>query len=197
MDINTLISSITENVLKQLNTPVSKRCFMVLAERDPLLCETICRLSGEKIDIFYLTEDTKDRTICRYILPFLSCSDMADLAAGRAHSPNTANALNLLLQGKKIEVIEFEHKKYSESAAGPLYSLYESYLKTLAGFGLKEFQQKVPEVVRFWQTLVTEKVVDNVQQQGGSTLMVLGAAKITPLAAEAAKDLNITIQKCL
>lgn len=196
-DVNDLVRTITQAVVKQLQAKTDKECLMVLAEREELPADKLQDLIGDKIDIFYFGEAAHDRTVCRYILPHLSCSDMADLAAGRAYGPYMSEVLNLLLRGIEVETLQFGYKAYSETAPGPLYTLYESHLKTLAGYGLKAFQPKQPDSVRFWQTLVTEKVVNEAQQQGASVLMVPVAAQITPLAAETAKDLRLTIQNCL
>lgn len=197
MDVNELVRTIAEQVLKQIQGQDNTDCILVLAEKNDLLAEKLRECLGAETDIFYCGEDTNGRTVCRYILPFLSCNDMADLAAGRAHGPYMVEVLNLLLRGAEVETLEFGYKAYSETAPGPLYTLYESYTETLAGFGLKPFQQKLPDHVRFWQTLVTEKVIIDAQQQGASVLHVPVAAQITPLAAETAKNLMVNIQKCL
>jgi hypothetical protein len=197
MDVNELVRTIAAEVLKQMQGQVRKDCVMVLAERDSLSPDRLRECLGGDTDIFYHGEDTHGRSVCRYILPSLSCSDMADLAAGRANGPYITAVLDLLLHGTEVEVLEFGYRAYSETAPGPLYRLYESYMQTLAGFGLKPFQQKRPEFVRFWQTLVTEKVIIDAEQQGVPAVQVPVAAQITPLALETAKNLKINIQKCL
>lgn len=197
MDVNELVRTIAQEVLKQLEGQEVKDCIMVLAGRDTLLADKLHERLGGENDIFFFGEDTHGRTVCRYILPFLSCNDMADLAVGRASGPYITEVLNLLLHGTEVETLEYGYKAYSETAPGPLYMLYESYMETLAGFGLKPFQPRRPDSVRFWETLVTEAVVCDAQQQGTSVLMVPVAAQITPLAAETAQNLRINIQKCL
>ncbi|WP_217909466.1 hypothetical protein [Desulfosediminicola flagellatus] len=197
MDVNELVRTITQEVLKQMQAGSTKDCIMVLAEKNDILANSLHDCLGDEIEICYFGEKIPNTTICRYILPYLTCTDMADLAAGRAHGPYMTEVLNLLLKGTEIETLEFEYTEYSETAPGPLFTLYESYLTTLAGFGLKPFQPKRPDYIRLWQTLVTEKVVNEAQQQGASLLQVPVAAQITPLAAETAKNLKITIQKSL
>lgn len=197
MDVNELIRTIAEEVLKQMQGQANTDCIMVLAERESLLADKLAQLLREGADIVYFGEETNNKAICQYILPFLSCNDMADLAVGRAHGPYMTEVLNLLLHGIEVETLAFGHKAYSETAPGPLYTLYESYRETLAGFGLKGFQPRRPDSVRFWQTLVTEKVVIDAQQQGASVLLVPVVAQITPLAADTAKNLKVNIQKCL
>lgn len=197
MDVNELVRTITREVLQQMHGQKKNDCIMVMAERSPLLAGQINEKLGCESELFFWGEDTQDQSVCRYILPFLPCGDMADLAAGRAGGPYMTEVLQLLLRGTEVEVMEFGHRAYSETAPGPLYALYESYVETLAGFGLKPFQPKRPDSVRHWQLLVTEKVVNEAGEQHASTLMVPVKAQITPLAAEAARNLNIQIQKCL
>lgn len=197
MDVDELVQTIAQEVIKQLQSTNRKECLMVMAERDESMTAKISALVGDQKDIFYCEEDICHQTICRYILPFLSCSDMADLATGKAQGLYLTEVLNLLLQGSEVEILEFEYKAYSETAPGPLYSLYESHQETLAGFGLKPFQPKQPDAIRFRDTLVTDQVVNETQQQGASVLMVPLAAQITPLAAETARNLRVNIQKCL
>lgn len=134
---------------------------------------------------------------CRYILPFLSCNDMADLAQGKASGIFMSEVLRLLLAGKEVEVMEFEYRSYSETAPVALYGLYQSYEKTLAAYGLKECGRKQPDAVRFREDLLTAADVNKARENGALTLMIPLSAKVTPLAAEAARNLNINILKGL
>lgn len=197
VDVNELVQSIAAEVLKQLQGGENKDCVMVLAERDCTLAAKVQKKLGDDVELFFFGEDTVNRNVCRYIIPSLCVCEMSDLAIGKAQGAIMTEALRLLLLGKTIETFEFGHHAYSETAPGPLYSLYESYVEALAGFGLKKFQPKTPEVIRFREGLVTEKVVNDTAQQGALTLMVPAAAQVTPLAVEAAQNLNINIQKCL
>lgn len=197
MDVNELVRTITREVLKQLQDREHTKCCMVLAERDQQVVEKLQEgLEGET-DIFFWGEDTNGQTVCRYILPLLSCSDMADLATGKAHGKYTAEVLSLLLHGTEVEVLEFEYRAYSETAPGPLFRLYESHEESLCSFGLKPFQPKRPDTIRLHTNLVTEKVVNEAKEQEASVLMVPVTAQITPLAAETARSLTVNIQKCL
>ncbi|WP_291325601.1 hypothetical protein [Desulfovibrio sp. UCD-KL4C] len=197
MDMNELVRSITEEVLKQLRKDEKKDCVMVLAERDKSLSEKIHDCLADDFELIFFGEDTQNKKICRYIIPSMCCSTMADLALGRCSGPIMSEVLRLLLNGVDVEVLKFGYRDFSETAAAPLFNLYEGYRETLAGFGLKEFQPKMPDTIRFRDTLVTEKAVTNAHEQKASILMVPVTAQITPLAAEVAQDLNINIQKCL
>ncbi|CCO23638.1 hypothetical protein [Maridesulfovibrio hydrothermalis] len=197
VDVNELVRSIASEVLKQLQGVEQKDCVMVLAERDCSTAAMVQQKLGDDVELVFFGEDTLNRNFCRYIIPSLCVCEMSDLAIGKAQGPIMTEVLRLLLLGKTIETFKFGHHAYSETAPGSLYSLYESYVETLAGFGLKKFQPEAPEVIRFREELVTEKVVNDIAQQGASTLMVPVAAQVTPLAVETAQNLNINIQKCL
>jgi ethanolamine utilization protein len=197
MEIDELVRTITANVLKQMQHSTTIEYCMVLSRRNPLITERIQQLTGKDIGIYYFGEEQQNQTICRYILPSLSCNNMADLAAGRAQGLYVKEVLSLLLQGTEVEVLDFDYKNFSETAPGPLYRLYESYLDTLKSFGLVSFREIKPEFFRCWKELVTEQVVNETEQKGASTLVVSRTSNITPLALETAKTLNITIQKSL
>ena len=197
MDVTELVRTVVQEVLKHLQGEAEKKGVMILAERDIFLSAKIHECLGDEVELCYFGDETQGRTFCRYILPELSCADMADLATGRASGPVMAEVQRLLLLGVEVEGLRFGYKAYSETAPAALYRLYESYEKTLAGFGLKTFQPEQAAVVRLREILVTEKMIFDVQKQGASTLMVLVTARITPLAVETAQDLNINIQKCL
>lgn len=198
MDVDALIRSIAEEVMKQLQQQqVQKPCVMVLANRELSLVSKVESCLEEAADLYFLGEDMGDRTPCRYILPSLCPGGMADLARGSASTKTLAEVLRVLLLGKEVEVLEFEYRKYGETAPGPLLSMYESYEKTLAGFGLREFSFKRPDTTRVRESLVTEKIVEQAADSGASTLAVPTDALITPLAAEAAKNLSVNILKQL
>jgi len=197
MEIDDLVRTITANVVQQMQAKPKKECCMVLSRRTPLLTQQVQLLVGDSIEIMFLGEELKGQTICRHILPTLSCIHMADLAIGRAEGMYVKEVLSLLLQGREVEVLEFDYKAFSDTASGPLYRLYESYKDKLQSFGLVSFRKKQPESIRYWKELVTEQTITKTEQRGASTLVVSHTCNVTPLAQETAKLLNITIQKSL
>lgn len=197
MEIDDLVRTITAKVLKQMQISATRECCMVLSRRTPLLTDRIQQIVGDSLEIAYLGEEREDQTICRYILPSLSCNHMADLAIGRAEGMYVKEVMSLLLQGTEVEVLDFDYKDFSETASGPLYRLYESYQEKLESFGLVSFRQMKPESIRYWKELVTEKTITDTEQRGASMLVVSRTSNVTPLAQETAKELNITIQKSL
>ncbi|WP_136799089.1 hypothetical protein [Desulfosediminicola ganghwensis] len=197
VDVNELVRTIAQEVIRQLQGQQKKKCIMVLTDKNDVSADTLHDLVGTDSELLYIGDSSVNREIDRYILPYLSCSDMADLANGRADGAPMTEVLKLLLAGTAIEAVDYEHRRYSETAPGPLFLLYEKYMETLSGYGLKPFKHKQPEYIRCWEPLITEQVVANTKQQGASLLQTLTSAQVTPLAAEAAKDLNIIINKCL
>lgn len=197
MDLNELVRTITQEVLKQINKDkeAEKECVMVLDNRDSNLVVTVEEQLGENIEVLFLDDETGGRKPARYVLPNVSCTMMADLAAGKAAGYAAQETLRLLLSGEEVLALDFEYKSYADTAPGPLFSLYENYEKTLESYGLKKFVKKQPDTVRLRKDLVTENDVIQAQESGASVLWVPSKANITALALECAKNLNVDILK--
>lgn len=196
VDVSDLVRTVVREVLAQMRGDNPRQaCVLVLAGRDGALAQRIRQSLGEDADLLFAGEDAAGRTPDRTVLPLLSCRDMAELAGGGASGQIPSEVLRLLLLGREVEVLEFEYKAYAETAPGPLYALYEAQERTLASYGLKAFRAKRPETVRFRDGLVTAKDVERAKAQGAATLLVSESARITPLAAETADGLNISIRK--
>ena len=194
MDREALVREITRNVLERLRGESGRSRVLILAERDESLAATVRERLGEDAEIVFFGE-ASDRAPDRCILPRLCCSDMADLALGRASGPCRVEALRLLLSGVKVEVLEFGHRAFADTAPAALYALYELYEKTLASYGLTELKPKRPDAVRLRETLVTEKDVLRARENGASKLLFPAGAQVTPLAADTARDLGIVLER--
>jgi len=197
VDVNELARTIAGEVLKQLNGAKEKPCVMILCARDGQVAAKVRAQLEEEADFLFFAEPAAGRTPQRYILPHLCCATMADLALGRASGSLMTEVLRLLLSGVTVEVLEFGYRAYAETAPGPLYSLYESYEKTLAGYGMREFRRRQPDTVRVREGLVTEATVNAALEKGAAVLQVPAGAVVTPLAAEIAGRGHLAIQKCL
>lgn len=196
MDLNALASRIARELLEHLrHSEDTSPCVLVLAQRDETLAAKVAALIGEGVRIQFSGEDCGKQRPCRHILPRLDCAAMADLAVGRASDDHSREVLRLLLSGIAVEALEFEYKTYAETAPGPLYALYASYEKTLAGYGLTEFKCTLPRSARLQDTLVTAHTITEADKAGLSTLVIAPGALVTPAAADAAKELNIIIEK--
>ncbi len=76
---------------------------------------------------------------------------------------------------------------------GPLYALYHGHEKTLATYGLRLCLPKPPEMAVLRRSLVTAQDVRTAGERGARALRVPASAKVTPLAAETADNLHISI----
>ncbi len=201
MDVAELVRTVVLEVLERIDGRGKNACVLVLAARDAALAERLAPLvapfCGEDTDILFAGEDCEGRTPQKYILPVLSCSDMADLAMGGASSPCMAETLALLLRGVEVEVLDFAYRAYAESAPGPLYDLYAAYEKKLASYGLREFRAKRPDTARLRESLITAGMGEQAGADGVRTLVVPTAANVTPLAADTAEALHMSILKQL
>ncbi|WP_419781115.1 hypothetical protein [Maridesulfovibrio sp.] len=197
IDINELVQSIATEVLKQLQPDSQKSCVLVIAERDCLVADKVRSMVGDEYEYYFFGEENPCTEFCRYIVPSLCVCEMSDLAVGKAHGRIMTEVLRQLLLGHKVEVLAFGYEDYSQTAPGPLYALYQKHEETLKGFGLNRFQPKAPESLKFRESLITEKVVSDAAGKGAKELVVLPAARVTPLAEEAARELNINISKTL
>ena len=201
MEMAELISTVVKEVLERMEARKALPCVFVLAKRDAALEEKVRPLVEpyfpEGVDLVFFGEELGGRTPAKQILPSLCCSSMADLAAGRAGSRTLETVLSLLLQGVTVEVLDFCYRSYSDTAPGALYDLYVGYEKKLASYGLKEFKKKVPESVRIREKLITAVMVEQASSEGHRTMVVPAGATVTPLAAETADALKMSILKQL
>ncbi len=187
MDIEALVRAVAAEVARQLQTPRVR--VLILGGRDEVVAaETARRLGGE-----ILFRGEAEGPFDHYVLPRLTCSDMADLAAGRAAGEIMAEALGLLLRGVPVQVLAFEWREHAATAPEALLRLYEGYERQLAAYGLTLLETERPQTLRTRATVVTEAVVREASEAGARTLQVPARAIVTPLAAETARTLNVTI----
>lgn len=203
MDFEALVRAITERVLTELRaerlslqTGYEKPRVLVLAAREAALEAKIRERLGDGYSLVFRGEYAEPKAE-RYIVPRLCCPDMAALAAGQVTGPLTREILNLLLAGRKVEVMDFEYASHAATAPGPLYKLYEGHAKILASYGLVPFEEKGPESVTLRATLITESDVRQAAGRGAGGIVLEAGAIVTPLAADAAKELGIKILKSL
>lgn len=204
MDFEALVRAISERVLAELKARGAAApagpLVLVLAEREMGLESRVKKLVGQEAHIIFSGEGGGERigaAAKRYILPFLTAPAMAALALGQAHCPRMHETLKLLLAGRKVEVLDFEYQAFAHSAPARLFDLYENYAKSLAAYGLVKFEEPAPEALRLREALVTADGVYKAAAAGARSLLVPATAKITPLAADAARELGLDIIKSL
>ena len=169
----------------------------VLAPRTQGLEARLPQALGAGYQYFFQGEVQAANTVQRYVLPLLSCTSLAALATGQASTAQDAAVLALLLGGKVVEVLEFEHHGFRATAPAALYGLYAAHEAAVVEFGLIPVRTPAPEEILHTDRLVTEADVTKAHASGTTKLAVLKQAIVTPLAADAAAQRGITIVKRL
>lgn len=177
-------------------TPAHLPMVQVLAPRTKGLADRLAQVLGAGLQYTFQGE-AQATAAERYVLPLLSCTSLAALATGQASTPEEASVLALLLRGKVVEVLEFEHHSFRAMAPAALYNVYAAHEITVASFGLCPVRTPAPEEIVHTDRLVTEADVNRAHTSGTAKLAVLQHAIVTPLAAEVAAQCGITIVKRL
>lgn len=128
-----------------------------------------------------------------YVIPKLSCSEMVDLAQGRASCLALARVLDLLLAGNAVRTLGFAYRAHEATAPEALWRLYQGYEAALASYGLTELPPAAPEALLSRRELVAAAHVTEAVRQGARVLRVPRRAVVTPLAREAAAEQHLTI----
>ena len=128
-----------------------------------------------------------------YVIPELSCSEMVDLAQGRASCLALARVLDLLLAGNAVRTLGFAYRAHEATAPEARWRLYQGYEAALASYGLTELPPAAPEALLSRRELVAAAHVTEAVRQGARVLRVPRRAVVTPLAREAAAEQHLTI----
>ena len=200
MDVSEIVRTVTRQVLLRLgHTPGP--VVRVLQARDEALERLVRERLGDAVTLVFsgegkTAEAEEEREPARYILPFLCCSGMADLALGRASGTAALEVLRLLLAGKKIEVLEYEYLRFASSAPKSLYALYVSYRKTLEGYGLIACTPTRPAAAaQSRNRVLTERDVLNAAASGATEISLPPGVRMTPLAADTARLRGLNLRK--
>ncbi len=194
MDARAIILSILHDAL-QTEARAGGRAVLLAGVDENLRAEARARLEPGTEVLFAAEMSGADNNATRWLLPPLALPDMADLCAGRASGPFAAQALDLLLAGRTVQTLAFSHKTREASAPPALYALCREYENRLASFGLTELRPHGERAPDKGESLVTERTVREARRRGEGTVTVRPGGVVTPLAAEAARDLGIRIIK--
>lgn len=201
MDSDNLIKTIVERVLTQLQEESSGNNTTKVMVFSPYSQEveehTLKCIKTTDVELLFWGDDHSHKGVTRYIIPQLSCGEMAALASGQAKGPITEAVLQLLLEGTAVEVLDYEYKAYEKTASPDLYKLYMQHESTLSSFGLTPFKAEPEPVTRCWKKLIAERDVEQAAHDGVKELHVTKDSVITPLAVEQAKLSQIDIYKKL
>ena len=200
MDTEELGRAVVKEVLRRLQPGPSGICVKVLAERSEDLQSRIQSLVSplheESVELAFWGECCSGRVPAHIILPELTCTGMADLANGRAGGCRyLKEVLRCLLAGERVEVLEYEYRRYAATAPDPLYKLYASYEEKLKGYGLVAFQEKRPEAKKVHDALITSSMVEEAHAEGCRILNIPEKTIVTPLARETAAALGVSIER--
>jgi hypothetical protein len=195
MDIEALVATITRAVLQEIEGGSAEPKILVFARKEEELPERLCRFLAGKAWALYSGGEPENANIERFILPHLYIDQMVDLALGKGGSRLMYGVRATLLRGCRVEVCELEHRAFCKSAPAGLYSLYESYWRTLRGFGLVEFRESAGSSEPARRRLITEKDIVALHASGTGRLEVESGCRVTPLAKERAGQLGVEIVK--
>ncbi|MFV0449481.1 MAG: hypothetical protein ACK5MF_13655 [Vibrio sp.] len=201
MDSDVLVETIVRRVLTQLRQEcLAKNAFkiMVFDSHSEALQERIAQCVANKdVSMEFWSSGQSCQDADRYIIPRLSCIDMADLAQGQAKSPLSEVVLQLLLTGVKVEVLDYDYKAYEKKASSELYKVYLHYEQVLTSFGLVPFKPDPEPVARYWQQLISENEVADAINSGAKEMHLTKNSIVTPLAMDHARLNNIEMHKKL
>ena len=192
MTIEQVVRNVVEEVLKQLNSPRKDRIVILAKDGD----ENVMVVQQQLGNLAEVGIGADVTTATRVIIPLLSCTQMVDLAAGRATSYRFQQVLTRLLGGKSVEVYEFEYQRFSNTAPSELYDIYETYRQTLKKIGVVDFAAPGDFTnPLFDKSVVTEEDIRAAHKQGVRTLHLAAATPVTPLARDCAKAYGISLEK--
>ena len=195
MELEELVSMLTKKIVEEMKHSDKNPNTLVLVKKRVFEKSSFADQLGSSRNLFYLDDDCRDLAFNEYILPQLSCSQMADLAMGKATGRTGGKVLELILKGKTVNVIEYEYKKYCRTAPEALLRHYESLEKQLNDFGIRKLKRKSAKSLRLRQKVLTQQDLTAAVQQAISQVEVAKDTCITPLAEEFASDHGIKIQR--
>lgn len=195
MDVEALVKAIATEVLKQVDGMEERSSVLIIGEKGCVKCQSAEKKLGQGDRFLYPDENPGADVVMRRIVPYLSIRHMADLATGKAEGPLMEMVLAALLAGQPVEVMEFEYKRYSDTAAEGLMRLFEGQQSALVSYGLTAMDLTKRDTVRIRKSLVTDADVTEAAQRGALELLIPADALITPLAVEGARELGMTISR--
>jgi len=191
MDIELLVTRLAQSILKELQAE-KRETIVLFTGKNQKLPEGLTELIGPQPRVLHESDPYQSKQVDRYILPCLYIDQMVDLALGKGGSKLMYAVRQVLLTGKTVEVFQWEYEKYMHSAPQSMLDLYAAYRKELEGFGLTDCAQEATPV-RFGKNVLTEADILQAREQGSIQLTVAASCRVTPLARETARNLDIRI----
>lgn len=195
MDVEALVKTIAAEVLKQVEGLEQLPSVLIIGQKGCPKCQATEKKLGQGVRFLYPDQHPSNDVALRRIVPYLSIRHMADLAIGKAEGPLMEKVLAALLAGQPVEVMEFEYKRYVDTATEGLMRMFEGQQAALASYGLTALDMTKRDTVRIRKELVTDADVAEAAQRGASEVLIPADTLITPLAVEGARELGITISR--
>lgn len=188
------VEALVRAVVKQLTAPDPGPATLVLArDRSRVSRNCLDRLDRTGARLCFLGQARETERFDSYILPCLSCNQMADLAMGKGIGKTGRAVLSLLLAGKTVHVAEYEYKAHGQTAPEALLRHYEGLEASLAGFGLRPWKPGVGRTQRLRDRLITLEKLRRLAPDQGAGVEIPADARVTPLAMEFTIDNQIRL----
>jgi ethanolamine utilization protein len=141
VNIDEIVEKVTELVYQQLSEHRCKRVYQIPACKKVVIMSdhpvtAIEEALSDGYSLNYYSEKDTDSDII--IIPSLSATMMANIAAGIARTSGEEFLLTMLLQGKRVIALTdgLEYKQYKKTAPILFYKMYEEMEHKLEGYGI-------------------------------------------------------------
>lgn len=190
---NPLVEQIVEQVLNRLAGEETRENILILQNRSEVSEKNLPVQTSTSSRLYFMDDDLNNILISKYILPQLEPGDLADLAQGKPGSGKVAGVLELLLAGKCVEVLEYTHSRFEDTAPPPLMDLYQQHVETLVSYGLKPYARPA-KTANTSSRVISERDVEKFHREGFTCIRIGAKSLITPLAREHASQCGIKLQ---
>lgn len=200
MNLEEVIRRVLEEMKKLEVTGEKKEKLLVLGNINEL--EKEIRIKYE--NTFELEFSLCFEDACAYdalLLADISPDTLQKMAMGM--NPRMGPVMEVLMRGKPVMFLEegLTHRGFQSTCPLKLYKLYEESVEKIIGLGLclesLKYKQIYSAVEKETQTkkrtVITEKDIKRLVEQGEKSLSLIGSPLITPLAKDLIRDHHITL----
>lgn len=178
---------------------------------------------GAQASLYGLDAYEQDRYIAPYskvIISELTLAQLCDIAQGRPSDSACCAVIQALLNGKCVLLLEngLPHRAFAGRGSTGLYSLLESYVRTLSGFGIKMMTEarlyrpaEVPVKPAKYQrqaepspsgnanqnfgSVITEEIAVGMVRSGSRIIRLPRGAILTPSARDIFAKMHVVVEK--
>ncbi len=194
MELDKLVETLTRLVLAEVEEMKPAKTALVFSAKKQGIPGSVRNLLGDNWQVVYPVDVFEYSDIDRFILPEMKIDQMVNLALGKSGLQWLSMVRKVLLSGRKVEVIEFEYRKYPESGPQALISLYEEYYQRLLSFGIIEaVGDKSKTETTLLNGLITEKDVQRMWENNIRCLELGKKCQLTPLAQDFAREHRMSL----